>query len=67
MAAFIGALIYPVKPVLNRKHHYAQAFAIYGLSEYYRATGQPESLELAQSLFRLLEKHAYRSGARRLY
>ena len=47
------------KPVLDRKHHYAQAFAIYGLSEYYRATEQPESLALAQTLFHLLEKHAY--------
>ena len=47
------------QPVFDRKHHYAQAFAIYGLSEYYRATGQAESLELAQTLFQLLEKHAY--------
>ena len=47
------------KAVFTRKHHYAQAFGIYGLSEYYRATGQPESLELAQALFHLLEKHAY--------
>jgi mannobiose 2-epimerase len=47
------------KPVMDRKHHYAQAFAIYGLSEYYRATEQPRSLELAQTLFRLLEKHAF--------
>jgi cellobiose epimerase len=47
------------KPVFDRKHHYAQAFAIYGLSEYYRATEEPDSLALAQSLFRLLEKHAY--------
>jgi mannobiose 2-epimerase len=47
------------KPVFDRKHHYAQAFAIYGLSEYYRATERPESLALAQSLFLLLEKHAY--------
>lgn len=47
------------KPVFDRKHHYAQAFAIYGLSEYYRATERPESLVLAQSLFQLLEKHAY--------
>jgi mannobiose 2-epimerase len=47
------------KPVTNRKHHYAQAFAIYGLSEYYRATKQPDSLVLAQSLFHLLEMHAY--------
>jgi cellobiose epimerase len=47
------------QPVFDRKHHYAQAFAIYGLSEYYRATGQSESLELAQTLFQLLEKHAF--------
>jgi cellobiose epimerase len=47
------------KPVLDRKHHYAQAFAIYGLSEYYRATKQPESLTMAQTIFQLLEKHAY--------
>ena len=47
------------KPVIDRKHHYTQAFAIYGLSEYYRATQEPQSLALAQTLFRLLEKHAY--------
>ena len=47
------------QPLLDRKHHYAQAFAIYGLSEYYRASQQPESLVLAQRLFQLLEKHAY--------
>ena len=46
-------------PVLDRKHHYAQAFAIYGLSEYYWATQEPNSLELAQKLFYLLEEHAY--------
>ncbi len=47
------------KPAFDRKHHYAQAFAIYGLAEYYQATEQPESLALAQSLFHLLEDHAY--------
>ena len=47
------------KPDFDRKHHYAQAFAIYGLSEYYRATQDPRSLALAQALFQLLEKHAY--------
>jgi mannobiose 2-epimerase len=47
------------QPVLDRKHHYAQAYAIYGLTEYYRAAQQPESLVLAQELFKLLEKHAY--------
>jgi mannobiose 2-epimerase len=47
------------RPALDRKHHYAQAFAIYGLAEYYRATQEPQSLTLAQTLFELLEKHAY--------
>jgi mannobiose 2-epimerase len=46
------------KPVMARKHHYAQAFGIYGLSEYYRATGEAKALTLAQELFRLLEAHA---------
>lgn len=50
---------YQGKPVDDRKHHYAQAFAIYGLTEYYQATQEPQSLTLAQGLFRLLEKHAF--------
>lgn len=47
------------KPVMDRKHHYAQAFGIYGLTEYYMATQEPQSLKLAQDIFWLLEKHAY--------
>ena len=50
---------YQGRPAFNRKHHYAQAFAIYGLSEYYRATQEPQSLALAQELFHLLERYAY--------
>ena len=50
---------YKGAPVFDRKHHYAQAFAIYGLAEYYQATQEPRSLELAKSLFHLLEEHAY--------
>jgi mannobiose 2-epimerase len=46
------------KPINDRKHIYAQAFAIYGLAEYYRATDEPASLKLAQSLFRLIESHS---------
>jgi mannobiose 2-epimerase len=46
-------------PVQDRKHHYAQAFTIYGLTEYFRATQDPQSLELAQKMFYLLENHAY--------
>jgi mannobiose 2-epimerase len=47
------------RPVNDRKHTYAQAFAIYGLSEYYRATGEAKSLRLAQELSRLIEAHSY--------
>jgi cellobiose epimerase len=50
---------YRGNPVSDRKHHYAQAFAIYGLSEYYRATREPQSLALAQTLFDLLETYAF--------
>jgi len=35
------------------------AFGIYGLSEFYRATRDLRSLDLAQELFRLLEEQAY--------
>lgn len=44
--------------VSARKHHYAQAFAIYGLTEYFHATQEPTSLMLARDLFHFLEKHA---------
>jgi mannobiose 2-epimerase len=46
-------------PILDRKHHYAQAFGIYGLSEYYRATKVRSSLDLAIKIFDLLEEYAY--------
>ena len=42
-----------------KKQVYGQAFAIYGLTEYYRATGENEALERAKELYVLLEKHAY--------
>lgn len=47
------------RPVNDRKHTYAQSFAIYGLTEFYRASGEPESLRLAQELFRLIELHTF--------
>jgi mannobiose 2-epimerase len=46
------------QPVMDRKHHYAQAFSVYGLCAYHEATGEPQSLVLAQKLFHLLEEHA---------
>lgn len=47
------------RPVDDRKVHYAQAFAIYGLSEYYRVTQDQNQLGLSQQIFNLLEEHAY--------
>jgi len=44
------------QPTSDRKQIYAQAFAIYGLAEYYRATGRAESLEGAKQLYRLIEE-----------
>jgi cellobiose epimerase len=46
-------------PVNDRKHIYAQAFGIYGLAEFYRATGEPSSLRLAQTLFDLIEQYSF--------
>lgn len=45
------------QPLNTRKQIYGQAFALYGISEYYRATGDPAALELAISLYRLIEKY----------
>jgi mannobiose 2-epimerase len=50
------------EPVNDRKHSYAQAFSIYGLSEYYRATQDKECLRLAQKLFKQLDEYAHDPG-----
>lgn len=44
-------------PVNTKKQVYAQGFALYGFSEYYRATGNKEAIDLAIQLFYLIEKH----------
>ncbi len=46
-------------PLNTKKQFYAIGFAIYGLSEYSRATGDSESLEYAKELYRTIEKYAY--------
>ena len=46
------------EPLNRRKQIYAQGFALYGYSEFYRATGREEALEAAKDIFRLLEKQA---------
>jgi len=43
----------------DRKQIYALAFAIYGLSEYHRATGNAPALALSQELFDWIETHSY--------
>ncbi len=45
-------------PINRRKQVYAQAFAIYALSEYYLLTGVENAKKWALSLFDLLEQHA---------
>ncbi|WP_284735905.1 AGE family epimerase/isomerase [Dongia deserti] len=51
------------EPIEKRKHLYAQAFAIYGLSAFHRASGDPAALELAQQIWRAIERHAPDPGA----
>jgi mannobiose 2-epimerase len=50
---------YRGQPLSTKKQVYAQAFAIYALSEYYRLRGKSEALEKAQDIYHLLEKHSY--------
>jgi mannobiose 2-epimerase len=52
-------LDYKGNPVNTRKQIYAQGFALYGYSEFYRATGKPEALDIAIEFFKIIEKHAY--------
>ena len=42
----------------THKQVYAQAFGIYGLSEYYRASKNAEALEQALALYQLIEKYS---------
>ena len=50
---------YKGKPLDTKKQFYAIAFAIYGLSEYARATGDREALEYALDLYDCIEEHAF--------
>ncbi len=46
---------YDGTPLEDMKHTYNQAFAIYGLSSYFAASGDREALETAYTLYRLVE------------
>src|SRR5262245_21425214 len=47
------------QPLDTRKHVYLNAFALYGLVAYHRATGDAQALAAAQELFRVLEEKAH--------
>ncbi|MFN8357406.1 MAG: AGE family epimerase/isomerase [Spirosomataceae bacterium] len=58
-----GGVYWEVKadgsPLVTKKQLYGNAFAIYGLSEYYRASGDKAALDFAISLWKLAEKYAF--------
>ena len=43
-------------PVSMKKQTYVQGFMLYGFSEFYRATGNEQALQLAKDFFYLIEK-----------
>jgi mannobiose 2-epimerase len=55
------ALDYLGKPINSKKQMYAVGFAIYGLSEYARATGDKEAQRYAVELFEAIEEHSFDS------
>jgi len=50
---------YKGQPLDTKKQFYAIGFAIYGLSEYARATGDREALEYALDLYDCIEEYAF--------
>ncbi|GGB85346.1 AGE family epimerase/isomerase [Dyadobacter sediminis] len=60
-----GGVYWTVKadgsPLETKKQIYGNAFAMYGLSEYYRVTHYAPALEKAKELFNIIEKHAFDS------
>ena len=53
------SLNYKGIPSDTKKQIYALGFAIYGLSEYHRATGDKEALDYAIKLFHAIEDHSF--------
>ncbi len=47
------------RPKDTKKQFYAIAFAIYGLAEYFRATGDGEALDQAKSFYHSIEDHSF--------
>ncbi|MCJ7820322.1 MAG: AGE family epimerase/isomerase [Bacteroidales bacterium] len=53
------SLEYDGTPMDTKKQIYSQAFFIFALSQYYRATGDQESLDRAIELFHIIEDHSF--------
>jgi mannobiose 2-epimerase len=47
------------RPTDTRKHVYLNAFALYALAAYHRASGEPAALAAAKDLFHILESRAH--------
>lgn len=45
-------------PAQDKKQLYAQAFAMYALTEYYRLSANTQALDKAKTLFGMMEKHS---------
>ena len=56
---FYWSVDYQGKASDPSKQIYAEAFGIYAMVEYFKATGDKESLEKAQKTYRLMEKHSH--------
>ncbi len=56
---FYWNLDYKGNPVNKRKQIYAQAFAMYALTEYYQISNDNSVLKDAQDIFKLIEKFSY--------
>lgn len=50
---------YQGRPLDTKKQVYAQAFAIYAFTEYYKSCRQESALQLAVGLYRLIEQHSF--------
>lgn len=50
---------YDNKPLEAKNQIYALAFVIYGMSQYYEATGEAEALNRSNELLKTIEEHAY--------
>lgn len=53
------SLEYRGQPCDTRKQTYAQAFGLYGMTEYYRATGDEAALQRAIRLFHCIENYSF--------